>query len=328
MQGKTGGEMTGFNRRAIPNSAAEAVWSARDGHEIRRIDWGGHAENAGSPRGSILFLPGRGDHYEKYLETLDQWHRNGWRVTAADWRGQGASGRLGNDQTTGHIDDFAIWIEDLGEIWHKWVPQTPGPHVLVGHSMGGHLTLRAVAEGVVRPDALVLSAPMVGMAGPPLPLPVLHSVARMMARLRGTRTPAWKFSEKPGEMPMARGDLLTHDPDRYQDELWWREHRPEVSMGPGSWGWVSAAYASSRLLFAPGMLEHTTVPTIMLATTVDRLVPFGPIAKACQRMPQAELVQFGKEARHELLREADPVRARVMAAIDEFLDRVAPKQKP
>ncbi|MEN9932295.1 MAG: hypothetical protein RIS17_868, partial [Pseudomonadota bacterium] len=32
-----------------------------------------------------------------------------------------------------------------------------------------------------------------------------------------------------------------------------------------------------------------------------------------------------KEARHEILRESDPVRARAMAAIDEFLARVAPQ---
>jgi lysophospholipase len=38
------------------------------------------------------------------------------------------------------------------------------------------------------------------------------------------------------------------------------------------------------------------------------------------------MVAFGPEARHELLREADPVRARVMAAIAEFLDRVAPRR--
>ena len=35
---------------------------------------------------------------------------------------------------------------------------------LVGHSMGGHLCLRAVAERQVRPDALILSAPMLAVS--------------------------------------------------------------------------------------------------------------------------------------------------------------------
>lgn len=312
-----------FDRRAIPAAASESVWQAPDGHSIRRIDWPGASAGA---RGSILFMPGRGDHYEKYLETLDQWHRAGWRVTAADWRGQGGSGRLGSDATTGHIDGFETWTGDLAALWRGWKAETPAPHILSGHSMGGHLTLRAVADHLLSPDALVLSAPMLGMAGPPLPLGALHGIARLMMRLRGATAPAWKWSEKPGEAPAARGSLLTHDADRYEDELWWRRERPDVAMGPGSWGWVAAAYASSRALFAPGVLEHTTVPTLMIATTADRLVPFGPIEQACRRMPHAELMRLGNEARHEILREADAVRDRVMAGIASFLDRVAPAQ--
>jgi lysophospholipase len=33
-------------------------------------------------------------------------------------------------------------------------------------------------------------------------------------------------------------------------------------------------------------------------------------------------VAFGPEARHELLRESDPVRDKALAMIDRFLDRV------
>lgn len=310
-----------IDRRAIPPQACESVWQAADGHPIRRIDWPG---DPARPRGSILFLPGRGDHYEKYLESMEEWHRAGWRVTGADWRGQAGSGRLGQDATTGHIGDFAVWIDDVATLWREWTADTPGAHVLAGHSMGGHLALRAVADGRVRPAALVLIAPMLGMAGPPLPLPLLQSVAGVMTRVGHPARPAWKWSEKPGEIPAEREALLTHDADRYADELWWREHRPELVMGPGSWGWVERAYASSRALAAPGVLEHVTVPTLMLGTTADRLVKFAAIERACRRMPDCTLVRFGEEARHEILREIDPVRGRAMAEIARFLDRAAP----
>ncbi|MFM2302401.1 MAG: hypothetical protein RLZZ84_2137, partial [Pseudomonadota bacterium] len=52
------------NRRAIPPAAVESHWQAADGHALRRIDW---PVPAGSAKGSLLFLPGRGDFYEKYL---------------------------------------------------------------------------------------------------------------------------------------------------------------------------------------------------------------------------------------------------------------------
>ncbi|MEP2547926.1 MAG: alpha/beta hydrolase, partial [Qipengyuania citrea] len=119
-----------FDRRAIPASATESRFVLPDGHAIRRIDWPG---SGGGKRGSILFLPGRGDFYEKYLETLDHWHGEGWRVTAADWRGQAGSGRLGGDAVTGHVADFTDWTADLAQLWRAWKEDTPGPHVLAGH---------------------------------------------------------------------------------------------------------------------------------------------------------------------------------------------------
>ena len=290
---------------------------------MRRIDWPGAPE---APRGSILFLPGRGDHYEKYLETLEQWHRAGWRVTAADWRGQAGSGRLGKDAVTGHIDDFAVWIDDLAHFWESWVGETPAPHVLAGHSMGGHLVMRALVDRRVRSDAAVLSAPMIGVNGPPLPLPMLHGVARLMTVVGDPARPAWKWSEKPGEMPAARATLLTHDAERYADEQWWRTARPELVMGPGSWRWVERAYASARALEAPGAIESVDVPVLILSTAADKLVSHPAAVRAARRLPHGELVAFGNEAHHEILREVDAVRDRAMAAIAEFLDRVAPQR--
>ena len=314
-------------RRSIPAGAVEGKWAATDGWQIRRIDWPAAGDAiAGKPRGSILFLPGRGDCYEKYLETLDHWAKAGWKVASSDWRGQGGSGRLGKDATTGHIDDFAIWVADLGELWRQWAARTPPPHILIGHSMGGHLVLRALAEGVVAPDGVVLSAPMLGFLSKGVPDGIMHELARFMAGLGDRRRPAWKWSEKPGEVPADRANLLTHDPERYADELWWRQQRPELAMGPASWGWVERAYSSMRGLFRQGTLERVKVPVFIIATDHDGLVDFAAIARAARRLPNAELMRFGAEAHHEILREADPVRNQALASIDAFLNRIAQKQ--
>lgn len=289
---------------------------------MRRIDWPGDASDQ---RGSILFLPGRGDNYEKYLESLEEWHRDGWRVTAFDWRGQGGSGRLGNDEYTGHIEDFSIWVDDLAAKWADWCAQVPGPHILAAHSMGGHVVMRAVVEARVKPDAVFLSAPMLGLNGPPLPLPFLHGVANLMTHLGDPMRQAWKWTEKPGQVPADRGSLLTHDPERYADELWWREHRPELTMGPASWRWVERAYASCRLLEEEGALENVNVPVLIVSTSSDRLVSHPTNVRAVERLPKGELLEFGDEAHHEILREVDDVRGRAMKGIAGFLDRVAPR---
>jgi lysophospholipase len=304
------------DRRAIPPRAAESRMVLADGTPLRRIDWPVAADGG---RGSILFMPGRGDFYEKYLETLDHWSRVGWQVTAADWRGQAGSGRLGADATTGHVPDFSLWVGDLAEVWDRWRAETPGPHVLIAHSMGGHLALRAVAERRIRPDGLVLSAPMLGFLPQALPTWLLHAFARLMAGLGDPRRPAWRTSEKPGALPADRSQLLTHDAARYADEVWWRERRPELAMGTGSWRWVERALSSIRGLERPGVLEAIDVPVLIVATSEDALVSARAITRAARRIAGAELLLFGAEARHEILREEDGVRGRALAAIDAFL---------
>ncbi len=309
------------NRRIIPTDAVESVWSAMDGWAIRRIDWQG----ANPSRGSLLFLPGRGDHYEKYLETLAYFADAGWRVTAIDWRGQGDSGRFLADREVGHIDDFSIWINDLSSFWSGWKQECPGPHVVIAHSMGGHLAMRALVEKAIDPDAVVMSAPMLGIQTGGLPLAVNHAFAKLMVRLGKGKVPAWKVSEKPLSPLSMRGKMLTHDEARYEDEIAWWKLRPNVKLGPPSWQWVERAIASIRMLNAPGLLEGVQTPILLLATTSDQLVSTPRVIADAKRLPHAETLIFGKEAAHELLREADPVRDQCLARIDQFLDAHAPR---
>ena len=312
-----------FDRRAIPDGAREGQWRAGDGHAIRRIDW---LLQGGEARGSLLFLPGRGDNYEKYLETLDHWAQSGWNVTAIDWRGQGASGRFGSDAVTGHIEDYAQWLDDLAGFWSDWTGERPGPHVAVGHSMGGHILLRALVEQRVAPRAAVLIAPMLGFVGN-LPQVISRWTARLMSAIGDPRRQAWRWNENPGEFPAGRINLLTHDADRYSDELWWRSQRPELVMGPGSWGWVGASLRSMAVLNRAGALEGVTTPTMIVATSADKLVSASAIDRAAERLPNVTYLRMGSEAAHEILREVDPVRDRALAAIDGFLDDAAEQAK-
>ncbi|WP_066555724.1 alpha/beta fold hydrolase [Croceicoccus bisphenolivorans] len=308
-------------RRSIPEVATESAWTASDGHRLRRIDWPGADSRA---RGSLLFLPGRGDNYEKYLETLHGFHLEGWRVTGLDWRGQAGSGRLGIDATTGHVEDFAHWVDDLAAFWRDWAAGAQGPRVIVGHSMGGHLVLRTMEEGRIDPVAAVLVAPMLGFAGVPLPYRLMRAFARLRGRMGDHRRPAWKWSEKPGQFPAGRSALLTHDDGRYSDEQYWRDVRPELVMGPASWGWLEAAAVSMHKVMSAPALQRVQTPVLILSTRADRLVSPGAIRKAARLLPDAALLEFGRESAHEILREADPVRDRALTAIRTFLDEKAP----
>ena len=95
-------------------------------------------------------------------------------------------------------------------------------------------------------------------------------------------------------------------------------------MGPASWRWVERAYASWKMLEAPGAMEAVTVPVLIVSTSADKLVSHAANLRAAQRLPKGEIMALGEEAAHEVLREVDAVRGPIMAKIAEFLDRTAP----
>lgn len=310
-----------FDRRAIPAGATIGAWRAPDGWPHRTFEW---PAEPGSSRGGLLFLGGRGDIFEKYLETFDHWRRGGWSVASFDWRGQGGSGRLSTDPLCGHASDFAPWIDDLAAFWSEWTARTPGPHTIVAHSMGGHLTLRALVERRITPMAAVLVAPMLGLRSTPFSPRVAAWLARLMCRLGPPERLAWKVNERPALSNATRHKLLTHHDDRYADELWWKEAKPEIAVGPPSWAWVAEAYRSTLALEAQGKLEGVTTPLLLLVAEADGLVDPQATIRAAERLPNARLRVWGSESAHEILREADPVRDAALTEIDAFFDAHAP----
>lgn len=312
-----------FSRRTIPDTADELTWSTSDGWALRQLAW----EHPGpDTRGSLLFMTGRADFYEKYLETFHDFRRQGWNVSSVDWRGQGGSGRCGPHPHVGHIEDFAIWVDDLAALFSDWRKTRPGPHVVIGHSMGGHLVMRALAEQRIHPDAVILSAPMLAPAGGGMPEWTAQLIAKIMCGVGRAKRRAWKVSEKPLEPEVLRQGLLTHDAARYADEFYWFSVRPDLRLGPASWRWVERAYASARQLRNRKNLEQVDVPILFLATETDRLVDHATIMRAVHLIPTARLHLFGDECAHEIYRECDAVRNQALDASFAFLDKVAPAE--
>jgi lysophospholipase len=309
-------------RRAHPVGATISQTIMRDGWQLRTFDW----PAAGTPRGSILFQGGRGDFIEKYLETLAEWHTQGWSVTAFDWRGQGKSGRLCDDANVGHIDDFAIWVDDLAEFFKRWKATTTGPHIVIGHSMGGHLILRALVEARIAPDAAVFIAPMFGIETPPVPLGVARFLFSGLSKIGLSKRPAWKGNERPAAPWASRQRFLTHDADRYADEIWWTDQDGALKLGPPSFGWLAAAISSTRGTEVPGALERVALPLLILGTDGDRLVSPAAIRRFAARLSGAQFHMYDASAAHEILRECDTVRDDVLARIAAFLGKVAPAQ--
>lgn len=303
-----------IDRRALPEGATFSRWKAADGWPLRRMDW--PQPEGSAVRGSILFANGRGDFIEKYLEAVSHWHSKGWNVASFDWRGQGDSR---GDIVGGHLVSFDPLLDDIDGLLADWLKATPGPHILIGHSMGGHLALRLVAERNPKLDALVLVAPMLGINARPLPPRFSRFVAQSLCLIGLGKRRAFKNKERPATPGISRRRFLTSSAERYEDELWWKERQPGFELGPPSWGWLAAAYRSIAR-FTPQRLERVSLPVLIIATERDRLVSADAIRRAASLMPNAELFMFS-DAAHEILRESDSFRLEALARIDVFLDQ-------
>ncbi len=107
------------------------------------------------PHGSVLIVHGLGEHIGRYLHVAQHLNDWGWNVIGYDQRGHGASegprGRLAA------ADDLLL---DLSRVIDAVRAAHDGPLVLLGHSLGGLVAARFVAEGVLpAADADERSAP-------------------------------------------------------------------------------------------------------------------------------------------------------------------------
>ncbi|MGU3392161.1 alpha/beta fold hydrolase [Sphingomonas sp. M1A8_2b] len=311
-------------RRAIPDGAHIGHWTAPDGWKLRRFDW-----PAAAPRGYILFQTGRGDIFEKYLETFAHLRAQGWSVTAFDWRGQGGSGRLSADPHVGHASDYGVYDRDLAAFWADWIAEdgaedgaeddkaSPRPRVVLGHSMGGMMVMRALAARSIEPSAAILVAPMIGLKSP-FGAGFAGRVARWMASHGDPARAAWRTNERPGSVA-SRQQLLTHDVARYEDERWWQQNSPDLVLGPPSWAWLAQGFAGAAALATDPRVESIEIPVLLLVADADKLVDPRAALRLAARLRDAQVVRFGPESAHEILREADPVRDRALSAIVSFL---------
>jgi lysophospholipase len=295
------------DRRSIPSGASVTRWQAGDGWHLRRFDW-----PMDGARGTMVVLGGRADIFEKYLEAFAHWHARGWNIVSFDWRGHGGSGRPPLDLDRG---EFVTSVADLAEVWRD-LPSDK-PRVLLGHSMGGFLALRAAVEGAVALHRLVLVAPMLGLRSP-----AGRWGGRLARFLRDRGDPgrrAWETNERPNSR-LSRQALLTGDRERYADEAWWHMQAPEYAPVPPSWAWLTEAFDATAVLERDPRLAASATPTLMLVAEQDRLVDARAAIRVAARLPHCELVRFGGESAHEILREADPVRTRALAVIDAFVE--------
>lgn len=271
--------------------------STDDGLPLFLHDWP-HA----APRGTVLIVHGLGEHGGRYAHVAAQLNAWGWRVLANDHRGHGRSGG-----ERGRIASDDALLRDLSLVIDAARAGSTGPLLLLGHSMGGLIAARFVAEGLQAApapwhrevDGLVLSSPAlrIGMNGfQKLLLATLGPLAPNLAVANGLE-PSW-VSRDPAVVAAYVADPLVHD------RITPRLTRFIVDGGE----------------FVRGVAPRWRVPTLLMWAGSDRCVAPSGSAEFAAAAPKAVLQsQVFEPLYHEIFNE--PEQAQVFTRLQAWLQQ-------
>lgn len=121
--------------------------------------------------GTIVVTHGLAEHSECYQRLVDGLATHGWTFCAWDLRGHGKS--EGKRGAVKKFDDYSQDLKLLVELLMK--SNLPKPFFLLGHSMGGLVTINTILKfGDLGCAAVTLSSPLLGIA---LPVPAIKDMA-------------------------------------------------------------------------------------------------------------------------------------------------------
>ncbi len=264
----------------------------------------------------MILSPGRTEPIEKYFETAGAMAQRGFVVLVHDWRGQGLSHRALADRRLGHAAGHADFLTDYRALLDTFAAELPRPWIAVGHSMGGCLTLMALAGGETRMSGALLSAPMLGILTGEVPRPAARLLASVFKAIGRGGHPVFAPPGSDAPAPF-EANVLTHDPVRYARNLALVEAAPELALGLPTWGWLEFAFSATQLLRTSSGVGRVAIPVTILAAGEDALVDNAAMAKVAARLPNARLVPV-PGARHELFQENDAIQAPVWRAFDDL----------
>jgi len=252
--------------------------------------WPNAPENA---RAAVLLLHGLGEHMGRYGHVASALQAAGYVVFGYDHHGHGlSSGLRGNLLSPSQLlDDVRFVIEQVRAL-------TPAPLVLLGHSMGGLIAARAVAQSLPHIDALVMSSPALGAQTNVIQKFLLATLPKLFPHVRvdnGVKT-TWVARDAQVVRAYVEDPLV---------------HR-QISAGLAAWilkeGAQTVAQASAW-----------TMPTLLLYAGQDQLVLPQASAEFARLAPSDVLQSHCFNVMyHEIFN--DPEKAMVLAKLLAWLD--------
>jgi lysophospholipase len=300
-----------------PEGAVEEWFEGRGGIKLRAL----RAPALGPKvRGSVILCNGRTEFIEKYFEVIRELQSRGFCVLTMDWRGQGLSGRELANPLKGHLATLDDPATDLFSAMRLYADHLPRPHMIVAHSMGGGIALRALQTHKISVDAALFCAPMWGIQSV---RGFLEDFAKFMTNIgQGDKfAPGVETKWKKGEFKKNR---ITHDKERFARAQGLVIQEPGLQLAGPTLSWVAAAVTAFAEFRQPNTLAHLRMPIMVLSAGQESLVENRSHQYIVSHLPNADLRKVDG-AYHEIMMETDALRAQFWAAFDVLADRMAPR---
>ncbi|WP_417722287.1 alpha/beta fold hydrolase [Salipiger sp.] len=307
-----------FHAELADGTDGARAWWVRtaDGLRIRVAHYPGPAEATGT----VLLFPGRTEYVEKYGRVARDFAERGFHTLTIDWRGQGLADRMLGDPRTGHVHLFHDYQHDVAAMMDAAAELgLPGPYFLEGHSMGGCIGLRALAEGLPV-SACAFTGPMWGI--------------RIAAPVRPA---AWALGWSTARMGLDHHYAPSTGPDSYtatgafegnllttSREGWDYMNRqvievPELQLGGPSLRWLHQALGECLAL---ARLPSPRIPCISFVGSNERIVDVARVQARMADWPggKLEVVPGGE---HEVLMEDAVTRGRIVSQMADLFETAA-----
>ncbi|MGR3503877.1 alpha/beta fold hydrolase [Pseudaestuariivita sp.] len=292
-----------------------AFWlTASDGVQLRAGVW---LHSTPEPSGTVLMFPGRTEYVEKYGRVAKHLTAAGYSTLVMDWRGQGLADRLHADPQAGHVERFTDYQLDVAEaVKLARAEGLPEPYMLIGHSMGGCIGLRAAMEGLPV-TACAFTGPMWGiyLSAPLRPAAWVISWGSGKIGLGHTFAPSTKREALVVAEPF-EGNTLTTSPEMFHHMQRQIGRYPQLALGGPSLTWLHEALRECRTLMrrpAPDL------PCVAFVGSNERIVDVPRIEQRMAAWPGAQL-HYAQDAEHEVLMERAAVRTEILDTIVVHFD--------
>lgn len=269
-------------------------------------------------QGTIVLLIGRASFIEKNQQLIDDLTSRGFNVETFDWRGQGGSTRLLLNSQKCHIDSFDTYLNDMHEYLIHYVrPRRPGPWLLMGISMGGHLALRYANDHPQSFKKVALVVPMFEMITKPFPRPMVGPLVKSLSLLGFSGFYAFGYTDINLKGPMPPFSNETSDQEQHKKTQALMRQYPELVVSGPTFGWVAAAVDSIEATKRKHFGENLPPMELYLAGQ-DTLVENKVSEQRCRTFKNCSVKMY-ENSRHNLPKERPEIRELFLEDVINFL---------